>query len=166
MNSNDKPTDCLATMADYDAIVAVFKKHRKVFPHVRTDYIKRMIESGRCFFNNGVVITFTVYRRSNKIGNFRAHKGSVCIKQIAAQNPGNGNTETELNNFLSRWEEICFLSVRSDNDRAIKFYKKTGFIPVGSIEWNSKSSPTGKISGIVFQRPTKPTSWWFDGLPK
>jgi hypothetical protein len=168
MNPDTKTekSDCLATMADYDAIVAIFKQHRSIFPHVRTDYIRRMIESKRCFFKNGVVITFTVYQRSNMIGNFRAHKGSICIKQIAAQNPGNGNTEKELNDFLSKWDEICFLSVRADNDRAIRFYKKTGFIPVGKIEWNSKSSPNGKISGIVFQRLTKPTEWWFKGLPK
>jgi len=142
-----------ASMADYDAIVQIFKQHRNMFPHVRTDYIRRMIQKRRCFFRNGVVITFVVYSRRNKIGNITAHKGSICIKQIAAQNPGNGNTATELNNFLRIWQRQCFLSVRADNDRAIRFYNKTGFRPVGKIQWNSKTAPGGKLDGIVFEKP-------------
>ena len=152
-NSNNR--NFIATMADYDAIVAIFKQHRDIFPHVRTDYIRRMIAAGRCFFNNGIVITFTKYIRKNKIGlNVIAPKGSICIKQIATANPGNGKTIGELENFLSMWDpnQICFLSVRENNHRAVKFYNKTGFRESGRIEWNSKNSPSGKISGIVFSR--------------
>lgn len=145
----------IATMASYDEIVATFKQHRNIFPHVRTDYIKRMIQANKCFINNGVVITFNKYLRNNKIGlTVIAPKGSICIKQIATQNPGNGKTTQELENFLSLWDpnSVCFLSVRENNHRAIKFYNKNGFCESGSIEWNSKSSANGKISGIVFSR--------------
>lgn len=148
----------IATTADYDTIVAIFKQHRNIFPHVRTDYIRRMIKAGRCFINNGVVITFTKYVRKNKIGStVIAPKGSICIKQIATANPGNGKTIEELENFMAMWNpnQLCFLSVRENNHRAIKFYNKTGFCESGSIEWNSKNSPTGKISGIVFSRRCK-----------
>ena len=144
--------ESFASMADYDAVVKIFNQHRAVFPHVRTDYIRRMIQSNRCFFRNGVVITFVNYARRNKIGNITAPRGSICIKQIAAQNPGNGNTAIELNNFLSIWQKQCFLSVRADNDRAIRFYNKTGFQPIGKIQWNSKTAPGGKLDGIVFEK--------------
>ena len=38
---------------DFDSIKSVFYKHKKWFPHVRTDYMKRMIAKKQMIFEDG-----------------------------------------------------------------------------------------------------------------
>ena len=37
---------------DFDAVKDIFKQHKEWFPHLRQDYIKRMIASGNLILEN------------------------------------------------------------------------------------------------------------------
>jgi len=137
----------LATPLDLNTVINIFKQHKKIFPHIRIDYIKSMIEKGNCVLDNGVVIMFLRYKRHNRIGTIRAPKDSYTIKQIVNSMPGNGNASDVMNKFLEQIDEVVFLSVRADNIRAIKFYENNEFVSVGTINWKQ-----GIIPGIVFAR--------------
>jgi hypothetical protein len=136
----------IAVSSDYDSIKSAFAKNRDMFPHIRTDYILRMIHRCNCVYSDGVIIFFNFYKRNNKIGNVVAPKGSCTIKQILNTQPGNGNAGKVLNDFLMWAERDVYLSVRASNSRAIQFYKKNKFNLVGEIGWKK-----GTILGHVYQ---------------
>jgi len=43
---------------DFDVVKEIFSQHKQWFPHVRQDYIKRMIASGNLILDNDVIITY------------------------------------------------------------------------------------------------------------
>lgn len=135
----------LATLDDYEEIIKIFYENRSIFPHIRTDYLKRMIEDKKCYYKDGVVITFNQYKRTNKIGNVCANKNSYTIKQIVNKNKGNGKAAEILKEFLHSVQEPVYLSVRADNERANSFYKKMNFKLIGNISWKN-----GTIPGYVY----------------
>jgi RimJ/RimL family protein N-acetyltransferase len=135
----------LATLDDYEDIIKIFYENRSIFPHIRTDYLKRMIESKKCFYKDGVVITFNQYKRTNKIGDVYANKNSYTIKQIVNKHKGNGKAAEILKEFLQSVQQPVYLSVRADNVRANSFYKKMNFELVGTINWKN-----GTIPGHVY----------------
>lgn len=136
-----------AEISDFNEIVSVFKQHKKLFPHIRLDYITKMLIDGKCIFEDGVVIMFNQYKRNNTIGTVTALKGTYTIKQIVNMNPGNGASERILNKFVEFAGTDVYLSVRADNKRAIQFYNRTKFVEVGSVNWKQ-----GTIPGCVFVR--------------
>lgn len=137
----------LAEFTDFDAVVNVFKSQKKLFPHIRLDYITRMIVDSKCVFEDGVVIMFNRYKRNNPIGDVLAQKGTYTIKQIVNSNPGNGAAERVMKKFMDHVGVDIFLSVRADNTRAIRFYERNNFEKIGSIAWKQ-----GTIPGCVFLR--------------
>lgn len=142
---NKTKTIGVATLSDYPEIVKVFGENRDIFPHIRTDYIHRMIEQSKCVYQDGIVITFNVYKRNNAIGTVIAPRGSCTIKQIVNANKGNGVASTVLNEFLDWMGTDTYLSVREDNLRAIRFYLKNGFEWAGTTSWKN-----GTIPGNVY----------------
>ena len=49
-NENDPTTKLLTKLnVDYDVVKEIFSQHKQWFPHVRQDYIKRMIASGNLY---------------------------------------------------------------------------------------------------------------------
>jgi ribosomal protein S18 acetylase RimI-like enzyme len=136
----------IATLEDFDVIKSIFAPHQKTyFPHIRTDYIARKIESGNIIFEDGVVIVFGVYKRKQKIGNQQAEKGDAHIGQIVVQHQGNGNASKVLNKFFTEMNTNVWLTVRSENTRARAFYEKNGMKNVGDINWSS-----GTIPGTIY----------------
>jgi len=131
----------VATLSDYDDIKTAFAQNRDIFPHIRTDYIHRMIAKCNCVYYDGVIIFYNFYKRKNKIGNIIAPKGTCTIKQILNTQKGNGNAGKVLNEFLQWANRDVYLSVRSDNLRAINFYKKNNFKLVGEISWKNGTLP-------------------------
>lgn len=138
----------IAKTTDYKDIVTVFQDKRKLFPHIRLDYIDSMIRACKCVFQDGIVIMFTRYKRKNRIGNVIAPKGTYTIKQIVNSSIGNGNAQKILTLFLTQVEDDVYLSVRADNARAIQFYIKNNFVKVGTIAWKN-----GTIPGHVYCYP-------------
>ena len=119
---------------DFDVVKDIFKQHKEWFPHLRQDYIKRMIASGNLILDSDVIITYNYYKRKQRIGNIQAQQGDCVLHQLAAKNKGTASNV--LQNFFKWTNRRVFLSVRSENLTAKKFYEKNGMSLVGQISWS------------------------------
>jgi len=139
----------LATIKQFNKIRSIFKKYKKVFPHIRMDYLKRQIKSKNVIFENGVVLITGQYQRKVNLGNKTFDKGTFIIHQIVNSVQGNGKASKVLNKFLNSLTNVrkCILTVRKSNLTARKFYEKNGFKKVDTISWSNKT-----IAGIVYER--------------
>ena len=136
----------LATLKNYDVIWSIFKKYKKVFPHIRTDYLKRQIKNNNVIFENDVVIVKDTYKRKVNLGNTSFDKGTTIIHQIANNNQGNGYSSVVLNKFLNEVKNKVILTVRKSNQIARKFYEKNNFEEVGKICWQNN-----QIEGVIYE---------------
>src|SRR5210317_1250792 len=71
-----------AKKIDFEKVKQIFYKHKKWFPHVRTDYMMRMIDRKQLILEDGVLITFTHAKRRQKIGDVQVEKGDNVLHQI------------------------------------------------------------------------------------
>lgn len=143
----------LATSKQHKQIWAVISKHQSVFPHLRSDYLARMIDAKQCVWQRGVFITFQRYQREQKIGTHRAKRGDVILHQIGNTEPGNGHALNVLREFFQYCDADVVLAVRADNERACAFYRKAGMHRVGDIEWSN-----GELPGLVFLKRKESTN--------
>ena len=134
----------LAGEKDFEQVKSIFYKHKKWFPHVRTDYMRRMIAKEQLILEDGILITFHHAKRKQTIGNVHVRKGDTVLHQIANSEPGSGNAKTILTNFFDWCARDVFLSVRSDNKKACKFYEDMGMLLVGETSW-AKGTLPGKV---------------------
>ena len=134
-----------AEQSDFDKIKSIFYKHRKWFPHVRTDYMMRMIGKKQLILEDGVLITFHHCKRRQKIGDVQLTVGDTVLHQIASDSPGSGNAQSILNNFFEHCPKDVFLSVRADNLTANAFYVKMNMNLIGTTSWSK-----GTIPGNVY----------------
>jgi hypothetical protein len=126
---------------DFESVKEIFYQHKKWFPHIRTDYMKRQIAQGNLIYDNDVVITYKFYKRKQKIGEIIAQQGDCILHQIAAKHK-NGSASTALQKFFEFVKpRRVFLSVRSDNEIAKKFYVKNNMKLVGTTAWASNTLP-------------------------
>ena len=137
----------LAIQSEFEEIKLIFYKHKKWFPHIRTDYMRRMIAKKRLIYQDGVIITFHNAARKQKIGNVPVNKGETILHQIANKESGNGNAKKILLQFFDWCEKDVYLSVRADNLNACKFYDIIGMKEIGEHNWAK-----GKIKGKVYVR--------------
>jgi RimJ/RimL family protein N-acetyltransferase len=133
---------------DYDVVKEIFSEHKQWFPHVRQDYIKRMIASRNLILDNDVIITYNYYKRKQRIGTITAQQGDCILHQIAAKNR-NGSASQALQDFFKWTNRRVFLSVRNDNLIAKKFYEKNGMDLVGFTSW-SKGGVKDALPGDVY----------------
>ena len=138
-----------ATLSQSNIVWDIFKKHRPIFPHIRTDYLKRQICRKNVIFDEGVVIVNNEYKRKVKLNKKVFEKGTYIIHQIVNSVQGNGKASKVLNKFLNSLTNVrkCILTVRKSNLTARKFYEKNGFKKVDTISWSNKT-----IAGIVYER--------------
>ena len=137
-----------AKEADTIEVKSIFKQHKEWFPHIRQDYIKRMIDSGNLILDNDVIITYNYYKKKQRIGTVTAQQGDCVLHQIAAKNR-NGSASQALQNFFKWTNRRVFLSVRSDNIIAKKFYEKTSMDLIGFTSW-SLGGVKNALSGDVY----------------
>ena len=133
---------------DYDVVKEIFSEHKQWFPHVRQDYIKRMIASGNLILDNDVIITYNYYKRKQRIGTITAQQGDCILHQIAAKNR-NGSASQALQDFFKWTNRRVFLSVRNDNLIAKKFYEKNNMKIVGKTTW-AKDGVKNALPGDVY----------------
>ena len=130
-----------AKETDFETVKEIFYQHKKWFPHIRTDYMKRMIAKDNLILDNDVVITFNFYKRKQRIGNVIAQQGDCILHQIAAKYH-NGSASQVLQKFFEFVNpRRVFLSVRSDNEIAKKFYLKNNMKLVGTTSWARGTLP-------------------------
>ena len=138
---------------NFEEVKDIFYQYKELFPHIRTDYMRRMIESGNLILDNDVIITYNYYKRNYKL--VRSSLGEMSQKiimqpndcilhQIAAKNR-NGSASEALQRFFKWTKRRVFLSVRSDNVIAKKFYEKNGMKLVSHTSWLN-----GTIPGDVY----------------
>ena len=141
-----------AVVDDFPEISELFKKNRKLFPHIRMGYILRSIQRNECIYTDGVVIIFKIHQRTVRIGNKTKSQKSDChLNQIIAT-VRDGSASKILNQFfnyitlLPHCSGIIYLNVKSENERAKKFYERNGMKLIDKI-----SLSDGKIEGDVYQ---------------
>ena len=130
-----------AKETDFETVKEIFYQHKKWFPHIRTDYMKRMIAKENLIYDNDVVITYNFYKRKQRIGDVIAQQGDCILHQIAAKYH-NGSASRVLQKFFEFVNpRRVFLSVRSDNEIAKKFYLKNNMKLVGTTSWARGTLP-------------------------
>ena len=130
-----------AKETDFESVKEIFYQHKKWFPHIRTDYMKRIIAKENLIFDNDVVITYNFYKRKQRIGDVIAQQGDCILHQIAAKYH-NGSASQALQKFFEFVNpRRVYLSVRSDNEIAKKFYLKNNMKLVGSTSWAKGTLP-------------------------
>ena len=126
---------------NFESVKEIFYQHKKWFPHIRTDYMKRQIAQGNLIYDNDVVITYKFYKRKQKIGEIIAQQGDCILHQIAAKHK-NGSASKALQKFFEFVKpRRVFLSVRGDNEIAKKFYIKNNMKLVGKTTWAKGTLP-------------------------
>ena len=134
-----------AKKTDYDVVKDIFNQHKEWFPHIRQDYIKRMIASNNLILDNEVIITYNYYKKKQRIGTITAQQGDCVLHQIAAKHK-NGSASQALQNFFEFVNpRRVFLSVRSDNEIAKNFYLRNNMKLIGKTTWAK-----GTLPGDVF----------------
>ena len=130
-----------AKETDFESVKEIFYQHKKWFPHIRTDYMKRMIAKENLIFDNDVVITYNFYKGKQRIGDVIAQQGDCILHQIAAKHH-NGSASQALQKFFEFVNpRRVYLSVRSDNEIAKKFYVKNNMKLIGSTTWAKGTLP-------------------------
>jgi hypothetical protein len=138
---------------DFLAISELFKKNRKVFPHLHIkSHVLSSIQQNNCIFTDGVVIIFKIHQRTVRIGNkTKSRKGDCHLNQIVAT-ARDGSASKVMNQFfnyiglLPHCSGIIYLNVRSENYRAKKFYERNQMKLIDRTSWSD-----GKIEGDVYQ---------------
>ena len=142
---------------DFDVVKDIFYQHKEWFPHVRTDYMRRMIASGNLILDNDVIITYNYYKRNYKL--VKSSMGEMSQKiimqpndcilhQIAAKNR-NGSASEALQRFFKWTNRRVFLSVRSDNVIAKVFYERNGMKLIGKTSW-TKDGVKNALPGDIY----------------
>ena len=129
---------------NFEEVKDIFYQYKELFPHIRTDYMRRMIKSGNLILDNDVIITYNYYKRKQRIGGVQAQQGDCILHQIAAKYR-NGSASNTLQNFFKWTNRRVFLTVRSSNAVAKKFYEKNGMKLVSHTSWLK-----GTIPGDVY----------------
>ena len=135
-----------ATLEDFDDVWSIFKENKEWFPHVWNTKIRKRIVDNELIFENGVVITFSVYRRNTKIGTCAAKKGDVVLHQIVSSKR-DGSAKRVILDFFDYVNTDLYLTVRKSNARACLFYERVGMAQVGIISWAN-----GTIPGLVWKK--------------
>ena len=140
---------------DIEKIMNIFKANREWFPHVREYHIKTRIGRNQVILEDDVVITYHLYTRNqplskkdkegNNIGKeVMAEKGDCILHQIVTSERGKASIVLQkFFNFVQ--SSRVYLSVRSNNDVAIKFYLKNDMKLVGNTHWSG-----GKMPGDIY----------------
>ena len=138
-----------ATIEDFDEVWKVFQDNKEWFPHVWNTKVKKRLINNELIFQDGIVITYSKSKRNGKIGrdtDVSITKGDYVIHQIINSNPRNGNAEKVIREYFDHVGQDVYLTVRSENIAANKFYEKVGMNMVGNISWSK-----GKMLGNVWK---------------
>ena len=148
-----------AIQNDHKSIIEIFNLYKDIFPHIRSDYIKKQIDKNNVIYENDVVINYQEYKKKVKLGTVTIPKGDVILHQIVTDFPGKGVANKVFKEFCNSISSNLWLTVRSSNGRAIKFYIKNDFKHVGDIEWKG-----GQIKGRIYMKEivNKEYKKWLD----
>ena len=145
-----------ATEDDFIDVYDLFKKNRELLPHLRMGHIARKIEESRCIFTDGVVIIFEIHKKSVQVGKKTKSEKSDCHLNQKVSTARDGSASRVLNQFfdfialLPYTSGVIYLNVKSDNERAKKFYERNGMILIDKTGWTD-----GDVEVDVYQKTLK-----------
>jgi hypothetical protein len=139
-----------ATLTDLREIYGHFQKRKDVFPHVRQDKLRRMIEVGQCIYQEGVAITFQRYKKRTLVGEVDIPAGAIMLHQILNSRQFSGKGGKVFEQFVDEVVKPSggnlYLSVRKENTVARSFYERHGMKVVGTVAWSG-----GTLPGLVYR---------------
>ena len=141
---------------DSQEIYELHQKNRKIFPNITMGHITNRIKKRECMYTEGVVIIFRIHQKTVQIGDNTKSKMSDCVLNQIVTSFLNGSASRVLNRFfdyigsLPHASGVIHLSVRSDNDRAKKFFERNEMELVDKTSWDKK-----KIEGDVYRKILK-----------
>ena len=135
-----------ASLDDASAILRAFTARRDIFPHIRADYVRRMVAAGTVIYDRGVIIVYHQYRRSGRVGTVLIPAGAVMLHQILNTYTHPSAAKPVIAEFFAEFP-LVFLSVRAENARARAFYVSNGMREVGTVVWKN-----GTLPGVVYQK--------------
>ena len=118
--------------------------------------IASAIERKECIFMDGVVIILKIHKRSVRIGNNTVSQKSDCHLNQIVSTTHDGSASRVLNQFFNyiasvpEHSGLIYLNVRTENDRAKKFYERNGMDLIDKTSWSE-----GKIEGDVYRKMVK-----------
>ena len=132
------------TPDDFDEAWKVYQDNKDWFPHVRKSHVRSRLENNQLILQDDVLITYHKSKSNRKIGqdtDVSITAGSHMIHQIINATPGKGNAKKVINDFFDFVGTDVYLTVRSENIPANKFYEKVGMEEVGFINWSGGNMP-------------------------
>ena len=141
---------------DSQEIYEHYQKNRKFFPNITIGHITNRIKKRECIYTEGVVIIFRIHQKTVQIGDNTQSQMSDCVLNQIVTSFSNGSASRVLNRFfdyigsLPHASGVIHLSVRSDNDRAKKFFERNEMELVDKTSWGK-----GKIEGDVYRKMVK-----------
>jgi hypothetical protein len=140
-----------AKESELKEVYSHFHRRRDIFPHIRQDYVKRMVLAGQCVYQDGVIITYQSYKKATRVGSVLIPKGSIMLHQILNSGQFNGAAGTVFEQFCNEVvnpsDGDLYLAVRENNTVARGFYERHGMILVGTVVWDG-----GKMPGCIYRR--------------
>ena len=139
-----------ATLDDFEKVYSYYQKYKVWFPHIRTDKLKSIIEEGRCIFEDGVVLTYNIYKRRTRVSTnckVYAERGGGIIHHMISDERGKGHATKVFEEFFKMIDTNLYLSVRTTNHKAIGFYNKMGMRRVGKTSWGNNS-----MKGLIYYK--------------
>jgi hypothetical protein len=139
-----------AKRSDLKEVYGHFQKRKDVFPHVRQDKLRRMIEAGQVVWQDGVVITFQKYKKRTRVGEVQIPAGSIMLHQILNSHQFTGAGGRVFEQFVKEVVKPSggdlYLSVREENAVARSFYERHDMKVVGKVAWSG-----GTLPGFVYR---------------
>ena len=113
------------TIDNLDEIMDVFKQYSKIFPHIRSDKIQRMIESNNVVWEEKVLITYNHYQRRQRVGKIRRiKKVIVSYIRLFLRTKAMVVVKRVFENFITfQYGRDVVLSVRSEKQELYRFIR-------------------------------------------
>jgi hypothetical protein len=115
-----------AKLEDLESINQLVVKNSKWFSHLSIDHFRKKIIRKECIYENGVVLSFRITKKVERLGKFKILKNNTILEQIVRDNLEIKNSYAEhvFTKFINCAVGNTYLSVNINNSRAISFYKK------------------------------------------
>ena len=136
-------------------MVKIFKQYYPdIFPRGYFRFLEgnlqEKIKNKEIIFKNGVILTWKIYKKvPTQYKNLGLTPDDIKINQLVNKNQGNGAAKKIFLGFLKKHKnKVLMLDVRSNNKKAIRFYKKNGFKTVAKTKFKD-------LSGIIMKKSPK-----------
>ena len=140
-----------ATPADLKEIYAQFRKRKDVFPHIRQDKLRSIIEAGQVVWQNGVVITYQRYKRRTCIAaTSKFPQALSCFIKSSTVSSSAGPEVACLSSSCARSPSHLAAISTSPSGTAkccgVLSSARHGMSVVGTVSWSRETLP-----GLVYR---------------